>query len=157
MPLIRVKWSELLRLPELEFIPDFPTSLLVNDTLQFVLSLLTGHTGHDRRLLRCDDNGALLVNEAWSNLVSVETDELYPQSGVPDGFTATVDNKGVLIATSTQLVRVGVVRVLSGDAEYFYVPPSNLYWIPYQVYSIVVTPVPLVGGTASYVGITAFN
>jgi hypothetical protein len=157
MALRYIRWSELLKFPELEFMPDAPPSLLVGDTLQFVLSMLTGQTGHDRRLLRCDDNGCLLVNEAWSNLVSVETDELYPQSGVPDSFTATVDNKGVLIATSTQLVRVGVVRVLGGAAEYFYVPPANLYWIPYSVYSVVVSTVPLSGGTANYVGITAFN
>jgi len=153
----RIKWNDLLFLSELEFIGDVPKALIVSDELQQVISFLTGATGHDRRLLRCDDNGALLVANAWSNLISVETDELYPDSELPDSFIATVENKGVLVASSTQLICASFVRVSGGSAEVIYIPPSYEYWYSHSIYSVTISVVPASGGTASYVGITAFN
>jgi hypothetical protein len=153
----KIKWNDLLFLSEIEFEDKVPHSLLVSDELIQTISFLTGATRHDRKLLRCDDNGALLVASAWSNLVSVETDQLYPASETPDSFIATVPNKGVLVATSLQLVYVSFVRVAGGAAEVIYIPPAYEYWYPNSCYSVTVSTVPTAGGTASYVGITAFN
>lgn len=157
MATTRIKWSSLLRLTDLEFIPEAPKILSVSDELLQTISWLTAATKEDRRLLRCDANGALLVADAWSLLSSVETDELYPQSGSADSFTATVENKGILIATSTQLVKVGFVRISGGATEWVYVPADSYYWFAHPVYSVTIHTVPDPTGTASYVGITAFN
>jgi hypothetical protein len=157
MPFYKVKWSDLLFLSDIEFIGDAPKALTVSDEVLQVISFLTGATRHDRKLLRCDDNGALLVANAWSNLVSVETDQLYPESATPDSFIATVKNKGVLIATSLQLIQASFVRVAGGAAEVIYIPPNYEYWYSNSTYSVTVYTVPASGGTASYVGVTAFD
>ncbi|KKM71585.1 hypothetical protein LCGC14_1429160 [marine sediment metagenome] len=157
MAAIKLKWSSLLRLTDLEFEPEAPKVLSVSDELIQSLSWLTGATLHDRRLLRCNELGALLVGNAWDNLSEVETDELNPADGVPDSYTATVENKGVLIATSTQIVKIDFVRVSGGDTETVYISPSSLYFYPHTIYSVTATVVPASGGTASYVGITTFN
>lgn len=153
----KIKWNDLLFLSELEFIGDVPKALVVSDELQQSISFLTGATNHDRKLLRCDENGALLVADAWSNLTEVETDELHPASTVPDTFTSTKPNKGVLVGTSLQLVYVSFVRIAGGAAEVIYIPPYYEYWYPHPTYSVTVSTVPATGGTASYVGITAFD
>lgn len=157
MPARKIKWSSLLHLTELEFIPEAPKVLEISDELLQTISWLTGATGHDRRLLRCDENGALLVATPWSLLSVVETDELAAVSANPDTFTATKLNKGVLIATSTQIVKVSIKQTVGAAAEVIYMPPAWLYWYPHKVYSVEVAVVPDPGGTASYVGITAFN
>jgi len=157
MAAIKIKWSSLLNLTELEFIPEPPKVLSVSDELLQTISWLTGATGHDRRLLRCTEQGALLVGDPWSLLASVETDELHPAAGAPDTFTAAYANKGVLIATSTHIVKVSVRRANKPDTEHFYMPPAWLYWYPHKVYDVIATVVPAGTGTASYVGIAAFN
>ena len=157
MPAIKLKWSSLLRLTELEFVPAEPKVLNVSDELVQSISWLTGATRHDRRLIRCDANGAMLIADAWSLFASVETDELYPTDGSPDSYTATVDNKGILVATSTEIVKLTFTQVAGGDTEDIYVSPDTLYWYPHSTYSVTATVVPASGGSASYVGITAFN
>lgn len=157
MPAVQIKWSSLFRLSELEFKPEPPTVLKLSDEMIQSLSWLTGATGHDRRLLRCTEQGALLCGDAWANLGSVETDELYPDDGSPDSYTATLENKGVLVATSTQLVKMSFIRVSGGSSTYIYVPPNTLYWFPFTTYNVMATVVPATGGTASYVGLTFFN
>lgn len=157
MPARKIKWSSLLHLTELEFIPEAPKVLEVSDELLQTISWLTGATGHDRRLLRCDENGALLVAVPWSLLSVVETDELHPVSTITDTFTHTPINKGVLIATSTQLVKLSIKQTVGAAAEVIYVPPAWLYWYPHTVYSIEAAVVPDPNGTASYIGITAFG
>lgn len=157
MPAVQLKWSSLLNLTELEFIPKAPSVLKVTDELGQTISWLTGATGHDRRLLRCDENGALLVGNGWDNLSVAETDELHPAPNVPDSFTAAKANKGVLIATSTELIKIRLVRVSGGDAEDIYLPPAWLYWYPHTIYSVTVGVVPADSGSASYVGVTTFN
>lgn len=154
---VKIKWSSLLHLTELEFIPEAPKILSVSDELLQTISWLTGATGHDRKLLRCTEHGALLVADPWSLLSVVETDELYPASGSPDTFTATKPNKGILITTSTVIVKATIVRVSGGALEVIYVPANWLYWYPHIVYSITLAVVPDPAGSASYAGITAFN
>lgn len=157
MAAVRLRWSTLFNLSELEFVPEAPKQLKVSDELQQAISWLTGATGHDRKLLRCTEQGALLVADGWSNLLSVETDELYPQSASTDTYTAGVDNQGVLVATSTELVLASFVRGSGKPAEDIYIPANWEYWYPHKVYSIELHTVPDSDGTASYVGITAFN
>lgn len=157
MAAIKLNWSSLLQLTELDFVPEPPKVLKVSDELLQSLSWLTGATRHDRKLLRCNESGVLLVGDAWSLFGEVETDELYPESGSPDSFIATVENKGVLIASSDQLIRVTFIQVAGGDYERVYVSPNTLYWYPHKTYSVTVNTVPDPGGTASYVGVTAFN
>lgn len=157
MSVKRLQWNSLLRLTELEFSPEEPKQLSVSDELVMSISWLTGATQHDRKLIRCDENGALLIADAWSLFIGDETDELYPDDGSPDTFTATKENRGVLVATSTQLVKLSFRRVSAGALESVYVPPETLYWYPKSVYEVIATVVPASGGTASYVGITTFN
>jgi len=157
MTVVRLKWSSLLNIADLEFIPEPPKVLTVTDELLQTIAWLTGATGHDRRLLRCNDLGALLVGNAWDNLGSVEVDELYPQSGSPDTWTRTPDNKGVLIATSTEIIMIDFYRFANGDYERLYLPPGYLYFYPHKTYKVIIATVPYTGGTASYVGLTAYN
>lgn len=157
MAAYKIKWSSLLHLTDLEFIPEAPKQLTISDELIQAISWLTAATKHDRKLLRCDENGALLIADAWSLLDSVETDELYPQSASEDTYTASAAHKGVLVSSSTQIIYVGFLQVSGGTVEWIYVSPNTLYWYPHSVYSIVVHVVPDPNGTASYVGITAYN
>lgn len=157
MAAFRLKWNSLLRLSELEFTPQAPTILNLTDELDQSISWLTAATREDRRLLRCDSNGALLVNGGWNLFNSVEVAELYPSHLSPETYTPTVKNKGVLVATGTLVVKVGFLRVQGGVTEWVYIPAQTLYWYPNSVYSVIVHCVPDPGGDASYVGVTAFN
>lgn len=157
MPAIKLNWSSLLQLTELDFVPEPPKVLKVSDELAQAISWLTAATRHDRRLLRCDENGALLISDAWNLFTAFESAELYPQDGTPDSVACTCPNKGVLIATSTQIVKISFVQVAGGDSEHIYISPNTLYWYPHNVYSVTATVVPASGGTASYVGLTAFK
>lgn len=153
----RLKWSSLLRLTELDFRPDFPTELSVLDEVMAVISWLTACTNQDRRLLRCTPQGALLTGNAWDLLTAVESKELYPEGGTPDYFITTKNNNGVLVATSTQLVRMMFRRKTGADAEPIYLPPNCLYFFPYSVYQVHAYTVPDDTGTASYVGLTFYK
>lgn len=157
MPATRLKWSSLLNLTELEFIPEAPKVLAVTDELLQAISWLTAATKHDRRLLRCDENGALLVGDAWSNLEQVDFDELHPSASLPDTFADIKNNKGVLIATSTQIIMIDFYRESSGGFDRIYLPPNWLYWYPHKVYKVIVSNAPYAGGAANYVGVSAFN
>jgi len=157
MAAVKLKWSQLLNLTELEFIPEPPKVLTVSDELLQVISWLTAATGKDRLLLRCNEQGALLVADPWSLLAVVENDVLIATSGNPDTFTATLANKGVLIASGVAVVKLTITRVSGGSTEVIYLPPNWLYWYPHKVYSIVVNVVPDVGGTSFRLCLTAFN
>lgn len=157
MTAVKIKWSSLLNLTELEFIPEPPKVLEVSDELVQSISWLTAATRHDRRLLRCTENGELLVADPWSVLSEVVTDELNVVQDTGDTFSTVLDNKGVLIASSTAIVKLSIRKVAGGDIEYAYVPPAWLYWYNHKVYSVKAEPVPIGSGDESYVGITAFN
>jgi len=157
MAVKRLKWNSLLHLPDLQFEPEEPKQLTVTDELVMAISWLTAATKHDRKLLRCDENGALLIANAWSLLVVDENDELYPDADLPDDFITTKENKGVLVATSTQIVLLVFLRVVGGATESIYVPPETLYWYPKSVVKVTVVNVPSDGGEPSYVGITTFK
>lgn len=157
MPATQIRWSTLFKLTELDFIPEAPSVLKVSDEMVQAISWLTGATGHDRRLLRCTDDGALLVADAWSNYTAVESDELYPQSGTNDTATASVPNCGVLVATSGQLIKAVFYRFYGGPGETIYIPANYEYWYSGSTYAVTVFVVPDPDGTASYVGITTFN
>ena len=157
MAAYKLKWSSLLHLTELDFIPEAPKVLSVSDELLQSISWLTGATKHDRKLIRCNELGAVLVGNAWDNLTSVETDELIPASDSPDTYTATKANRGVLIATSTQMVMADFYQVGDSVYERFYLPPYCLYFYPYKIVKVIVATVPFTGGTTSYVGVTALN
>ncbi|GAI70797.1 unnamed protein product, partial [marine sediment metagenome] len=66
-------------------------------------------------------------------------------------------NKGVLVATSLQLVMVDFYREDNAVYERFYISPYCLYFYPHKVHKVIIATVPYTGGTASYVGITALN
>lgn len=154
---IRVTWSQLLNLTELGFDSGSMPDLSLSNEIGFSLSILTAATRRDRKLLRCDNNGVLLVGDPWTGLISVETDELYVNAGSADSFTASVANKGVLIATPGYLVKVSVVGVSGGDAEVINIAPYQNFWFPGPVYSVEADDVPAGATDTFYVGITAFN
>lgn len=157
MAIIRLKWSNLLKLTELEFIPDFPAQLNISDEVLQTISWLTGTTGYDRRLLRCTPQGALLVAKPWSMMHVVANVELYPEQNSPAVATALAANKGILISTSTVIVLISFRRVDGGAYEHIYVPPNSYYWYPYSCFTVIATLVPASSATASYVGLTTFN
>ena len=157
MSISRIRWSSLLNLVDLEFEPEAPKQLMVMDELIQSIAWLTGATGHDRRFIRCDENGAMLVANAWSLLAQVESDELTPANNTPDTYTATVLNKGVLVATGAKIVKMSFVRKSGQTAEVIYLPNGCLYWYGYSIYTVTAAPVPLATGGTSYVGIAAFN
>lgn len=153
----RLKWSSLLNLTELEFEPEAPKQLMVSDELSIAISWLTGATNHDRKLIRCDENGALLIADAWSLLTVVYNEELFPDTGTPHTSANLAENKGVLIATSTVIIKLGFQRVAAGPVESIYIPPNTLYWYPHSVFRVSATLVPIGSETGSYVGITTFK
>lgn len=154
---IKIKWSNLFNMPELEFEPAPPRELILSDELNQTLAWLTAATRHDRKLLRCDDNGSLLVTDAWTGLNVVESFEKHPTDEATDTATATKPNVGVLVSTSDQLVRCEFVRVSGGAVEEIYVPPNQYYWYPYKTYSVLLDTVPGIGGTGSYVGVVCYS
>jgi len=154
---VKIRWSNLLNITDLDFIPGPPDELILSDEISQVIAWLTAATLHDRRLLRCTQQGAMLIANAWDNMAVVENDELNPTASTPDSFTATKDNKGVLVTSGSTLVKTGFVRVASGATENIYIPTNGLYFYPHKVYSVTVTVVPAASGTGGYVGITAFN
>lgn len=158
MPVYKIKWSNLLNLSEIEFEPEVPKQLVITNEIAQSLSWLTGATRHDRKLLRCDNNGVLLVGDAWSNLTEVHSDAAYPETSSEDIITYTGENKGVLITTSTVIVKVTFkLYPTAEDVETIYLPPNWLYWFPYPVYTVTVYLVPPDSGTECYVGLTWFN
>lgn len=157
MAAVKIKWSSLLNLTELEFIPEPLKVLEVSDELVQAISWLTAATGHDRRLLRCTENGALLVADPWSLLSVVETKQMRSYNGVGVDFSTVIPNKGVLIATSVYIVKIGFNFVDDIPTESVYLPPNCLYWYPRPVSSCKAYIVPSHTGIESYVGLTAFN
>ncbi|GAH56487.1 unnamed protein product, partial [marine sediment metagenome] len=117
MDAVKLKWSSLLKLTELEFIPEPPKVLTVSDELLQTISWLTAATGHDRRLLRCDENGALLVADPWSLLSIVDADELYPAENSTVTYEPPPANKGVLIASDLRILKFTITRISGGASE----------------------------------------
>lgn len=157
MPAIQIRWSTLFKLTELDFIPDPPSVLKVSDELIQAISWLTGATGHDRRLLRCTDDGALLVADAWSNYTAGATVYLDPESGSTAIIEGVCDCVGVLVSTGSQIIKATFVKEFNGSGEDIYIPADYAYWYPHAVYSVEVAVVPDPNGTASNVGVTTFK
>lgn len=153
----KVRDNRVMNLDGVEIYPDAPHELNLSNEIIQTIAWLTAITNHDRRLLRCTENGALLTADPWTLLSVVDTNESYPDSGTVDVYATSADNKGVLIATSTQIIKVVIVRIASGATETFYIPPGSFFWYPYSVYSVTCAVVPDPGGTASYVGLTFMN
>jgi len=154
---VKIKWSNLFNMPELDFEPAPPRDLILSDELSQSLAWLTAATKHDRRLLRCNDDGSLLVTDAWSVMEYLASYRLDPAAGVPSAWICTTGNKGVLISTSTQLVCIHFVKASGGSSEDIFVPPYQYYWYPYNTYSVTAYVVPADTGSASCVGVVAFK
>lgn len=157
MPVVKLKWSNLLKLTELEFIPDFPAQLVISDEVLQTISWLTGTTGFDRRLIRCTQQGALLTAKPWSIMKVVQATEVYPEPDTPKTTTNIAVNNGILIASSTAIITAEFARVSGGSTETVYIPPNSYYWYPFSCYSVIITLVPADSLTASYVGLTAYK
>jgi len=157
MAVVKLQWSNLLKLTELEFKPDFPAQLNISDEVLQVISWLTATTGYDRRLLRCTPQGALLVAKPWSIMHVVANVELYPATDTPAVATSLAANKGILISSSTVIVLATFRRVSGGSMEHVFVPPNSYYWYPYSCFAVTITLVPANSETACYVGLTSFN
>lgn len=153
----RLKWNSLLRYAELEFEPQAPKVLEVTDELVQSLSWLTAATKQDRRLVRCTEQGALLVADAWSGLISVESAELYTGTNGTSSDIPTKVHKGVLFVTSTEVIQLRIQRTVAEVYEYYYVPPASYYWYPHSIYKITLIKFPDVGGTPSYIGVTYYD
>ncbi len=154
---IRITWNSLLNVTELNFVPGPPTSLQLSDEIVFSLSIMTAATRRDRKILRCDSNGVLLVGDPWNGLIAVENDDLVVSSGAADSFIASVENKGVLVATTAYITRTTFVRVSGGSSEVILIAPETNFWYTGPVYSVTVDDTPSGQNYSFFVGITAFN
>jgi len=157
MAIRALKWSNLLKLTELDFEPDISALLTISDEVLQVISWLTATTGFDRRLLRCTQQGALLIARPWSMMNIVANGELYPDTDSPAQSAALAANNGVLFATSSVIIKLGVKRTADLTYEYIYVPANSFHWIPYPCYQLIATLVPEDAATATYVGYTTFK
>ncbi len=154
---IKINWTGLLNLTELDFEPTPPQLLQLSDEIALSLAILTAATGHDRKLVRCNELGALLTGNVWDNLAVVENDQLFINTGTPDSFTATVANKGVLLATVDVIIQASFVRISGGATEIIYIAANSFYFYPHTTYSVSVDGVPIAGNVTTYVGLSAFN
>jgi len=157
MAAIQIRWSSLFNLADIEFIPSAPHELKISDEINQSIAWLTGVTRHDRRLLRCNEQGGLLVGNSWDNLSEVETDELIAATDTPDSFVASEPNQGILVTTSDEMIKASFVKVSGVAAEVIYLAAETMYWYPHSTYSVTVYNVPADGGTDSYIGISTFN
>ena len=157
MAKVKLSWQSLLNITELDFDPESLGPLTVSDNAQIVISLMTAATRHDRKLLRCDEHGALLTSNAWSLMSGVETDELNPVTTVEDSYVASVEHEGILVSSGSQLIKAVFNMSVGVPDLTTYIPANSYYWYPHPVYSVDVAVVPDPGGTASYVGITAYK
>ncbi len=147
----------MLRLTELEFVPEPPKVIKMSDELIQTLSWLTAATNYDRKFLRCNAFGALLVGNAWDNMVTIEDQELNPLSGTPANWGANVEHSGVLIATGTQAVKIYIILADQVTTETFYLSAQQTYFFPHYIFGITIYVVPDPGGTTSYVGVTTYK
>lgn len=152
---IKIKWTNLFNMPELDFEPAPPRELILSDELNQTLAWLTAATKHDRKLLRCDEQGSLLVTDVWAAMEYLESYRLDPAAGVPSAYVFTIPNKGVLVSTSTQLICMHFVKKSGGSSEDIFIPPYQYYWYPFSTYSATAYVVPAATGTASCVGLVA--
>ena len=157
MTIYQLKWSSLLQITELEFEPEAPKVLKIDDKLLQAISWLTACTRHDRKLLRCDENGALLFTDAWNGFESVEAVEREPEANQPAPYSPTVEHKGILVGTSDLLVKLSFTKTGSSVAEHTFVPAASFYWFPHSCSSVVVTLVPADLADSCIVGLTAYN
>ena len=156
MAKFQIKWSSLLNLSELEFVPEQPKTFMISDELVHSIAWLTAATKHNRMLLRCNDSGELIVTDPWNVLGVADYGELYIASGSDDSDHSSADNKGVLVSTGAHLGRYGFVRINGGSTEYIYIPADTLFWFGHKCYSITGRVVPAPGGEDIYTGLTWF-
>lgn len=153
---VKLKWSSLLSIPELDFGDNLPAALTVSDELQLTLAWLTGATQSERKLLRCDNNGALLISDAWNGMNSVQIDELAVSASTDDTFTSTEENRGCLISTGLYLTKAIFYRVSGIISDTIYVPGDSFYWYPHKVATVICETVPHVSGPGNVIGVTTF-
>ncbi len=157
MPALRIKWSNLLTIPELDIIGSLPRDMPLADEIVQTIAWLTGVNRTERKFLKCDILGAMLVSDAWNLFNAVEAALLEPTDSTEDSHTFTTANLGVLISTHTKLVRVEFERVSGVSADIVYVPPNNYYWYPHETYLVKGQTVPHALGGTTLIGLTAFN
>ncbi|GAI97265.1 unnamed protein product, partial [marine sediment metagenome] len=66
-------------------------------------------------------------------------------------------HKGVLIATSSVIVKMSFVHEFKGTSYDIYLPPKWLYFYPYKVYSVTGSVVPPDALQTTYIGLTFYN
>lgn len=157
MASIMLKWSNLFNLPELDFEGAFPPVMTVEEDIQITLAWLTAADRTERKLVRCDSQGALLMSDPWNGFNPVETGILEVNDNVEDTVTFTTDNKGVLFASDDGVVQVFFKRLSGGADEEVYIPGHSFYWYPHTCYSVRARCVPYATGGAHIHGVTAFN
>lgn len=154
---VRIKWTSLLKMTDLDMEGDFPRDLMLEDTMQLSLAWLTAINRTERKLLRCDGNGALLLSDPWNGFISVEEAINEVANSTEDTVTWTTANQGILISTGVNLVHTFFKRVNGGDDEAVYIPADSFYWFPHSCYSVRMRCVPYPTGGAAVHGLTAFN
>lgn len=154
---IKVIGGNLFNIADVDFVPEAPRSMEIDEKANMSFSILTATTGYERKLVRCNEHGAILVGNPWDNMSVVASDQLVPSSGSPDSWTRIVENKAVMICTSTYIIKCEFVRISGGGADTIYLPPQFMFFYPHPTYSVTVSTVPDPGGSASYVGLMSLT
>lgn len=157
MASIMLKWSNLFNMTELDFEGAFPPVMTVEEDIQIALAWLTAADRTERKLVRCDSLGALLVSDPWNGFNPAAAGILEVDNSTEDTVTFTADNLGVLVATDDGVVQVFFKRILGGADEEVYIPGHSMYWYPHPCYSVRARCVPYATGGAFVHGVTAFN
>lgn len=156
MAQLKLKWNTLFNMPELDFEGDFPATVTIPDNIQLTLAWLTGATRSQRKLIRCDENGALLFSQPWNGLITSNADILEVGNSSEDTATFTFPNNGVLVATGANLLQAFFKRANGADDEEVFIPSRSYYWFPGNVYSVRGRCVPYTTGGDAVHGATAF-
>jgi len=157
MPATRIKWTHLLNVAELDIVGSFPKEVPIADEIVQTISWLTAVNRVERLLVRCDRLGSLLVGDPWTLWNAVEAAILEVTDSTEDSHTFTVANTGILISSSTKLVRVEFERISGTSADIIYIPANSYYWYPHPSYLVKGQTVPHASGGATVIGVTAFN
>lgn len=154
---VKIKWGSLMNIPDLDMEGDGPRDLVLEDKIQVSLAWLTALSRSERKLVRCDALGALLMSDPWNGLNPVDNGTNEVTANVEDTVIWTQENKGTLISTGQYLVQVFFRRVVGAADEIVYIPGSAMYWFPHSLYSIRMRTVPYATGGTAVHGLTAFN
>ena len=132
MPAI-IKWSNLLSTEGIDYIPEPHGVLKVSDDISHSIAFMTAATRHDRKMIQCNEHGAMLVGNPWDNLTSVARAIIGISEGIAYEYDYVDDNVGTLFASSDLLLNICYKRTPASDIERMLLPANSMVFVPYTL------------------------